>query len=212
MNNTCIDVNDTVSLDSLMRYVLPTVPALPNALGVDLLRDAYRELMMRSEMLSTIICLDTQKDVQDYEIKPPEGFVIHRVREVGYMDAWQSWQPSAHYWFPAYGVRFAMVGYDTIVLRDIPTYDEVGAYKLRAVVIPDECTTRIPREVSVAFGNGIGKGAAAEALSYPTRPWYNPQLSQNKRREFENSIRMAKNLQIDNRGAGNTDMRGRRWV
>lgn len=210
--NNCADLNDTVPLDSLMRYVLPTIPALPNALGVDLLRDAWRDMMARSEMLSTINTLTLQKDVVDYELTPPDGYVIHRVREVGYRDRWQRTQPTAQYWYTTYGVCYRVVGNNTIVLRDVPSRDEAEAFQVRLSVVPDECITRIPREVSIEYGKGIAAGAMAQALEYKTRPWYDPNLASKKQREYENAIRMAKNTQLDNRGAENQTMRGKRWV
>jgi hypothetical protein len=210
--NTCKDINDTVPIDSLMRYVLPSIPALPNALGVDLLRDAWRTLMERSEYLSQIIALDVQKDVDDYQITPPEGYVIHRIREVGYRGDWKTRRPQAHYWYTSYDVRYRVVGNDTLILRDVPTYDEENAFQIRASLVPDECVARIPREVSVEYGAVIGKGAVAQALNYMGRPWYNPNLAMQKQREFEIGIRMCKNTMLDNRGGADQNMRGRRWV
>lgn len=195
-----------------MRYVLPSIPGIPHALGVDLLRDAYREMMARSEMLSTIISLDVQNDVVDYELEPPEGYVIHRIRELGYKGNWQDYRPAVNYWYTYYDVRFKVVGNKTIILRDCPTADLLDAFQVRAVVVPDECAQRIPREVSTVYGAAIGKGALAQAYSYSGRQWFNPNLATFKQREFEIGIRMAKNTQLDNRGAANTDMRGRRWV
>lgn len=208
----CKDINDTVPLDSLMRYVLPSIPALPSSLGVDLLRDAYREMMARSEMLSTIISLDVQQDVVDYELVPPDGYSIHRIREIGYKGNWQDYRPAVNYWYTYYDVRFKVIGNTTIILRDCPTADSLDAFQIRAVVVPDECAQRIPREVSTVYGAAIAKGALAQAYDYAGRPWFNPNLGMKKQREFENGIRMAKNTQLENRGAANTDMRGRRWV
>lgn len=210
--NNCVDTNDTVALDSLMRYVLPTIPALPNALGVDLLRDAWRDMMARSESLSSIITIDVQKDVDDYEITPPDGYVVHRIREIGYRGDWKTRRPQAHYWYTTYDVAYRVVSNNTIILRDMPSRDEDGAFQLRASLVPDECITRIPREISIEYGSGIAKGALAQALMYRGRPWYDPELAKVKQREFENAIRMAKNTQLDNRGGADQNARGKRWV
>jgi hypothetical protein len=210
--NNCVDVNDTVPLDSLLRYVLPTIPALPNALGVDLLRDAWRDMMARTESLSSIINLDLQKDVDDYEITPPDGYVIHRIREVGYRGDFKTRRPQAHYWYTSYDVAYRVVSNNTIILRDMPSRDDPGAFQVRCALVPDECITRIPREVSIEYGKGIAAGAVAQALEYPTRPWYNPSLAAKKQKEYENAIRMAKNTTLDNRGGADQNMRGRRWV
>lgn len=209
--NNCIDINDTVPIDSLMRFVLPTVSSIPNALGVDLLRERFREFARRTEMLSIYPAIETQTDVTDYEIEAPDGYEIHKIREVNFKGGTVR-LPQADYWYTLYGVNFAVVSNNRVVLRDTPRRDGEETFDIIATVIPNECITRIPREISVPYGKAIAAGALADALLYKDKSWYDPGLSRKKELDFELGVNSGKNLQLDNRGAADPRMRGRRWV
>lgn len=207
--NTCVDFNDAVKLDSLLRHVLPTVNNLPYELGVGMLREAYIKFATETECLAAQLTYTPQKDVADYELTPPEGYEIYKVR-IGEPQRGCPGQ-SPHYWCYA-GERYYMVGNKTLVLESVPSHDATEQSAILVTVIPTECATRIPREISVPFGESIAKGALAEALLLKNKAWYDPNLSSLMQREFGRGIQRAKNLNLTNRGAMPTVARGKRWV
>lgn len=211
MTSPCADFNDTVKLDTLLRHVMPVVNNLPYELGLDLLRDAYREFAQRTQLLASMQEIVSQKDVGDYELEVPEGYDIYLIRDVGYTGQYVT-LPQANYWYTSLGTRFSIISNKYIVLKDIPSSDAQNPFSVIATVIPNECVTRIPREISVPYGSMIAKKATAQALYFKSKPWYDPNLAAKFEREFYVAVASGKALQLGNRGAADMRMKGRRWV
>lgn len=210
--NICTDLNDTVPLDSLLRHVIPTVNNLPYDLGVDLLRQAFTEFARRSEMLAANQEIFPQKDVEDYELIPPEGYEIYKIRSVGRGSSQPITQPNAHYWNTHWGIKFEVVSNKYVLMTESPNSDSDPAFYIVSTVIPNECMMRIPREVAVPFGARIAKGALAEALLYKNKPWYDPNLAVKMQREFDRGVASGGILNTMNRGGASMKARTRRWL
>lgn len=209
--NNCADFNDTVAIDSLLRHVMPVVNNIPYELGVDTLRQAFITFARRTSMLAVTLDIVPQTDVLDYELIAPDGYQIHMVRQAGYANCLVSCS-TVDYWFYCGGVCFCIVGNKTIVFKNTPSADSNGYFQVVATVVPTECVTRIPREVSNPFGIGIAKGALAEILLYKNKPWYDPELARRMQRDFSTAINAGTNLNLMNRGGSDMRARGRPWV
>ena len=209
--NNCIDFEDTVPLDSLLRHVLPTISNIPYELGVDLLRQAFTTFCRRTSMLAAEIQIVPQTDVVDYELTPPENYQVHIIRQAGFKQNFID-LPQPDFWYTCYGERFAIVGNKYIIFKTVPSANSMGFFQVVASVIPTECVTRIPREISVPFGQGIAKGALAEALLYKNKPWFDPGLSTKMMREFIAIISAGTSLNLMNRGGSSMAMRARPWA
>lgn len=211
MTSPCADFNDTVGLDTLLRHVMPVVNNIPYELGVDLLRNSFTKFCQKTQLLATLQNLMPQADVADYELVAPDGYDVYLIREAGYSGQYIT-LPQANYWYVSYGTRFSIVSNKYIILKDIPQADSLNPFCVITTLVPNECVKRIPREISVPYGNDIAKGAIAEALMFKNKSWYDPNLAGKFERDFNVAINSGKNLQITNRGAADMRMKGRRWV
>lgn len=211
MTSACADYNDTVELGSLLRYVNPTVNTLPYENGVQLLRQAYQDFARRTEILGARQDIVLQKDVSDYEITPPDGYEFYKARGLEWGAEYFS-MPNCDYWYTRWGARFAVIGTRYLLFRDTPSVDTtVEPFHFVFTVVPDECVTRIPREISVSFGEALGKRVLSEVLTYPNKSWTNPTLAMKKEREYNIAVQSARNLVLNNRGAASNTARTRRW-
>ncbi len=190
---------------------MPVINNIPYELGVDLLRDSFREFAQRTQLLASMQLITTQKDVEDYEMLAPDGYEIYLIRDAGYTGNYVT-LPQANYWYTSMGTRFSIVSNKYIVVKDIPSTDADTPFTVVMTLIPDECITRIPREISVPYGKLIAKGATAQALYFKNKPWYDPNLAGKMERDFNYGVNSGKNLQLTNRGASDMRMKGRRWV
>jgi hypothetical protein len=152
-----------------------------------------------------------QKGVSDYEIFPPEGYEFYKARGVERGSEFYA-MPDADYWYPMWGTELSVIGTKYVVFRNTPSRDEPEPYRFVYTVVPTECVTRVPREISLSFGDKIGKGVLAEVLRYTNKPWYNPSLADKMEKKYEIGVQSARNLVLSNRGAASRKARTRRWV
>jgi hypothetical protein len=211
MSSECADFNDMVQLDTLIRHIAPTVSNVPNELAVDLLRQYFTDFCRRTEFLTSAEDIIPQKDVTDYEITPPDGYEVHKVHTVSYGSENRT-TPTPNYWYPMWGMKFSVIGTKFLVLRDAPSRDSDTPFVVSFVVIPTECVTKIPREISVGYGRHIAKGALSEILLYKNKPWYDPTLSRKMEVDYHRGVQSARNLVLMNRGGTELKARGKRWV
>lgn len=211
MASNCADFNDTVALDTLLRHFSPVINNIPYELGVELLRQGFIEFCRRTEFLTSQQELQPQKDVSDYELVPPEGYDVFKVKGVGRGPEFMV-MPNVNYWYAGWGTNFYIIGTQYIVLRNSPSSDLDEPFAITMIVLPNECCVRIPREIAVAYGLTIAKHAIAAALLYKNKPWFDPNLSAKFERQFYNGVQSARNLVLMNRGAASTSARTRRWV
>lgn len=208
---SCVNFDDTVQLDTLLRHVTPTINNLPYELGVDLLRQAFTEFCRRTEILSSLQEVQPQKDVSDYELIPPEGYEVYKVKEVSRGSSTIS-TPNAHYWYSGWGMQFAVIGTKYVVLRNSPNNDSDPPFNISFTVLPNECVTQIPREISIPYGRQLGLQALSTVLKFKSKPWYDPGLAAKFERDYYNAVQSGINLNLMNRGGSNMEARTKRWV
>jgi hypothetical protein len=202
---------DDVRLESLLRMVTPTLNNIPYELALDLLRQSFTEFARRTKMLASTQSIQFQQDVLDYQLEAPEGYEIHSIRSAGYgNEIIHSVRPD--YWYSCGRRRFSVISNSTLVLGTAPSTDSDDTFTIVSTVIPNERVMRIPREVSVAYGECIADGALARALVYKNKSWYDPNLAQMKKRDYYRAMGSAAALSLADRVEGNMDARMRRWV
>ena len=207
-----VNTPDEVKLESLLRHVMPTINNLPYELGLELVRQAFTEFARKTQMLASQQYLDFQRGVVDYEITAPTGYFTHMVREVGSGSNTIVGSITPHSWYVCGRYRFSVIGNNVLMLSAAPSTDEAGAFAVLTTVIPNESIVTIPREVSVAYGKCIADGALAEALLIKSKPWYDPNLAQQKKRDFYRGVQSAGALALMNRTSGTMTARTPRWV
>lgn len=201
MSCACIRVDDdaNVPLEGLMRHVAMAIPELPYEVGMEQLRQAYIEFARVTGLLVSHQEILLQRDVTEYPLEAPEGYTIYGIMqhsdEYGYVR-----YPNAHRWFLYFGERVRMEGNHTLILDTAPSQDG-KTFKVALHLLPTECATDIPEEISTAYGRGIAKGAIAETLLLPGKSWSNPRLAATYAREFYVTKQSGRNLHLTNRGA-----------
>lgn len=194
-----VDTDQTDRLDSLLRHVAPIVPEVPYELAMDMLVQAYTEFARKTSLLVSHYKLPLQRDVREYLLEAPEGYEIYGILDASnYIDGYTVF-PNYNRWYIGWGDRFRMEGNSAIVFEDSPSQDREKHIALR--LLPTECATTIPREISVPYGKGIAMGALGDILDMPNKAWHNPRAAQAKKVEFYRTIQSGRNLQISNRGA-----------
>lgn len=201
-----VDQGETVSLDSLLRYVAPLIPEVPYAMALDMLRAAYTDFARKTKLLVSHQTLAIQKDVKNYFLEPPEGHEVFGVLQ--YLDKEYLYArfPTPNRWFYAWGQSFYLEGNRELVFVEAPSYD----YTDREIVlhlIPSPCATIIPSEIATPYGQGIAMGALADMLEIPNKPWSNVSLAQVKRRQYSIAVANGISAYMNNRGATSAVLR-----
>lgn len=192
------------SLEGLLRFVVPYT-GVPHDMALDMVRQAYIELVRRSNILIHEIELPIQKGVCDYELTAPDGYEVFAIKSPEHGQGYPPYDylfPTPDRWYMSWGCRYRIEGNQWIIFRDAPSSD-CGTYRRRVVVavLPTECTNTIPRELVASFGKGIAAGAKASAYTMVGQPWYNPTEARRSELEFNRTALSAKNLMLTNRGA-----------
>ncbi len=204
-----VDSSDTKQLDSLLRFVAPQVPQVPYEMALDMLRQAYTEFARKTQLLVAHADFPIQRGVRLYALEPPQGYEVFSVLR---MDGHHYRPiPDKDYWFVGWGTRFRVIGNSYVEFRDAPSQDG-GDCDLAMHLLPNECATTIPSEVSVPYGKGIAMGALADMLDMAGQPWYNPRAAAQKRLEFNRAALSGRELSISNRGATPAHMKRIRVV
>lgn len=187
-----------------MRFVSATIPDVPYEVGMAYLRQAYTEFAKRSSLLVSHQHTEMQRDVREYPLHAPEGYEIFGLLRYAGTHGYILY-PNAHRWFAYFGHDMQLVGNDRFVLRNAPSRDG-DTLEIVLHLIPTECADTIPSEISTPFGFGIAKGAMAELLGMPGKPWSDPRASERYRREFSITCMSGRNLHLTNRGATRVTM------
>lgn len=195
-----VDEGQLEPLEGLMRFVSPVIPEIPYEVGLEYLRQAFIDFGKKSRLLVSHQTLVLQRDVREYELEPPEGYMIYGImqrcpRTYGYILL-----PNAHRWFAYYGERLRIEGNNRLILEQAPSVDG-KQFELALHLIPTDCTDDIPEEINTPFGRGIAKGAIGELLDMPNKPWSNPRAADKYKREFAVVCMEGRNLHLTNRGA-----------
>lgn len=195
-----VDNAPTVELATVLRHIAPLVPEVPYEMALDMVQQAYVEFGRRSQLLVSHYTLPMQRGVKQYPLIPPKGYEIFAVSDIS--DAGNMYRsfPDAHHWFMGWGTRFTIVGNRWIEFVDAPSRDHY-ARSMAFHLLPAPHATDIPTEVATPYGKGISMGALADMLEMPNQPWYNPNLAQIKRREFNRTVLSARELATTNRGS-----------
>lgn len=203
-----VDQGETVSLESLLRYVAPLVPDVPHDMALDMLRTAYTEFARKTKLLVSHQSLPLQTGVKNYLLEAPEGHEVFGILQCQYNGYGYGYThfPTPNRWFYGWGQSFYLEGNRELVFVEAPSYD----YEDREIalhLIPSPCATTIPSEIATPYGHGIALGALAEMLEIPNKPWTNPRLAQIKRREYSIAIANGISLFMNNRGATSAMLR-----
>lgn len=190
-----VDKASTQPLATVLRHIAPLVPEIPYEMAVDILRQNYVEFARRSKLLVSHYSIKVQRGVKDYPLIPPAGYEIYAVSDRMYRPF-----PDVDYWHMGLGPRFHIIGNRVIEFTDAPSQDHY-VRDVALHLLPAQYATDIPDEVSTPFGKGISMGALADMLEMPNQPWFNPNLAQIKRREFNRTVLSARELAMTNRGS-----------
>lgn len=193
--------NNSVQLDTLLRHVMPIVPEVPHAMGLDRIRQAYTEFARRSGLLVAKIVQDYQGGVNDYAITPPDGYEIYGVMGLespgySFVDYWKGCN------YGLWNTRFDVIDNTSIYLHRASSIDIVDGLVIYATVLPSPCVTTIPASIATPYGKGIAAGAIADLLMVPNKAWTSPQIAAAHKMEFNRVVLSAKQLAETNRKAG----------
>ena len=192
---------DEVGLDSLLRHVVPLVPEVPHSMALDRVRQRYIEFARKSSLIVTRQYITLQKDVQDYTLTPPKGYEVFQVlgfQSVGYsfVDYWRGYRRGL------WGQDFEVVDNTTIKLSYAPSVDNPAGIEVILALLPTECATTVLKSIATPYGAGIAKGAVADLLLIPNKPWTNGGLASKYELEFNRVVQSARNLGETNRQTG----------
>lgn len=195
-----VDEGELVDLDSLMRFVSTVLPSVPYEVGLEYLRQAYIDFGRKTRLLASHQRIVLQRGVREYILTPPEGYQVfgllqHSGSRWGYMQL-----PSPHRWFTYFGHRTRMLGSDRLYLEEAPSTDG-HTLEIALHLLPTDCTSVIPQEISTPYGKGIAKGAVGELLEMPGKAWSDPRAASKYERDFHIACQSGLNLHLTNRGA-----------
>ena len=118
------------------------------------------------------------------------------------------WDPNMR---PGQPTRYAYIPHGQIAVDPVPK--QVYQLLVSAVVQPKtETVAQIPSECLSKYSNEIEAGALAYLLTIPGQPWYNPQLAQVYKREFQSAVANAKSDVQRNFQMGSQRVRPRGFV
>lgn len=192
---------ETVSLDSLLRHVIPLMPEIPHSMALDRVRQRYIEFARKSSLICTKLYITVQAGVTDYYLEPPEGYEIFQVLgfdSPGYsfVDYWRGSKRGM------WGTDFQVVDNTSLILNYVPSADRNEKLEVVVALLPSECATTLLKSISTPYGAGIAKGAVADLLMVPNKPWTNGGLASKYEIEFNRVVQSARNLAETNRQTG----------
>lgn len=193
-------VEQTVTVASLVRHMIPSCPSLPHDLAVDLVRQKYIEAARRSGLLTAVCEIPLQRDVRNYPLDVPEGYEVYAVHPTHHQPALHRATLSVDYWFLC-GYRFKVLHNDEIEFAASPGHDREEPMELTVIVVPSECVATMPTAISTPFGRGIAKGALADAMVIPNQAWTNPGIARGHELAYNRTVLDMRTLAITNRGA-----------
>lgn len=195
-----VDTDRSQPLEHLLRHVATIVPEIPHEAALDMLRQKYINFAERTSLLVAHQKLPIQKSVREYDLIPPDGYMVFGILNVDDLRNGYIKFPNVDRWFYSWGRRFELIGNETIRLHQEPTKDD-EEFRIALHLLPTECVDTIPNEIANPFGFGIAMGVVGHALSMPGKPWYNPQMARKQEVEFERAKLRGRNLFLTNRGA-----------
>lgn len=192
---------NTVSLDTLLRHVMPIVPDLPHAMALDRVRQAYIEFARRSGLIVGQLKQKYQAGVHDYPLIPPDGYEVYQVLGFGspgysFVDYWGGNN------YGLWNTRLDVIDNTTVYLHRAPSVDNEDGLCVYVALLPTSCVADIPVSIATPYGKGIASGALADILLIPNKPWTNPAIAGVHKLEFNRTVLAGKNLAQTNRKAG----------
>jgi hypothetical protein len=206
----------TVGYEKFLNEVLPFVPAVPEFVAINAIRNAAIEFCNETRYVQ----VDTDpftgvKGIPNYQIDTPT--------DTAFLDVIQGWyngsllipksvdELSSIYrslnWqtidgMPAYITRVIQ---PEIVLVPMPNATLPNALTLRIALSPTRDSTTIDARVWEHYAETIGKGARARLYTTPGQPYTNPGLGLQLKREF--TLEMARARRKTEKGLGRADVR-----
>lgn len=207
---TASDMTNMVPLDSLLRHIVPFVPKVPHAMGLDLLRQAYIRFALDTSILVQEIQITLQAGVKDYSLDVADGYELYQIKHIDYgcRDRYDYWQE----YFVFGRHRYQVVDNCRIILHDTPSQDEQAGLRVWAILTPSECVSTMPVSLSAPFGRGIAAGALADLLMIPDKPWTDLGVAGRFEAMYNRTLQKARNLADSNRQAGPLKMKPVRVV
>lgn len=193
-----VNIEDTVSLESLLRHVMPVIPKLPHSMALDMLRQAYIEFARRTGLLVVELTQDYQASVVDYYLEPPANYEVYSI--IGLKADWFSY---VDYWYFKSPMRwFNVIDNTHIELRSAPSRDIEDGLTIYVNVLPSECIDVIPKSIATPYGRGITQKVLSDAFCLPNKEWTSAELSRKHEMEFNRICLSGKQLSISNRKNG----------
>jgi hypothetical protein len=187
---------DPVPWSQLNPMVQISAPATPLNIIEHALRQSAAEFLSRTLALEVDMTTDLQAGVKDYDIRPPDGYRVHLVRQVcvghdgceveyrGMSRAPCGEMRCREYWFNPPGTL--LVGYESC--EDMP-----DGLLVRASIAPTQDSCYIDRDIYERYGEVIAEGALSRILIMPNTAWYNPPSAGIMLRRFGFGVNRAKN-------------------
>lgn len=195
---TTLDYMDNIPLNTLLRHVLPSVPQIPQAMALDLLRQKYIDFARRTRILSCEITQDYQAGVLDYYLEAPTDHEIYTIIGTPH----KGWN-GTYYWTSPFDV----VDNNGIRLHNAPSVDKVNGLCVQVTLLPKECISTIPRSISTPFGQKIARGVVADLLYLPNKEWTNAGLARKHELDYERMLLSARAISSSNRKVDNNTIK-----
>lgn len=204
INYTSTNFGDSSPIVTLLRFVIPYVPKVPQAMALDLLRQKYIDFCRRTRILGYEVVKNYQSGVTDYYLDAPKD---HNIYSIIGIEAGRY----GYYWYGyerlEYKSNFDVVDNNCIRLREVPAVDQRNGLKVAVTLLPDDCIDYMPNSIVSPFGRDIAKGVISDCLCIPNKDWTDINLSRKYELAYERMLLSARALATSNRKVGNNDIK-----
>lgn len=203
-----------MKLSDFHRFILPEVVGCPEPMVDQAILQTVYEFCDQSGAWDEFQDPQTiQADVVDYDLDPPAGGIVLRVREVWINDRLLEFSPTwevAH-WGNQKGdpIRYN-AAVDRSQIRVFPAPNATGGQlKVRAVYAPSLSATTLPDFLIQRYAEGIASGVKAKLMLMSGAVWSSPQLGAYYRDVFTSSMVNARIESMHERVEGSLRVRHR---
>lgn len=203
MSTPCVLVSecDMIELDAFLPELQLAFQALPDEIAGHYTREAAIEFCTRTGIVQQELTIDLQCNVQDVLVESLCESL--RVDIILTVDGHRRNAADLFRLSCGCGVSGARFVPPNILMLDRkPTMDRPGGLHLRVGVVPIRDACEVPRDLYERFHPAIIKGAKSMLYFLKNQDWYDPQLAQEFKRQFDAAIAAAKIDQMLNYSRG----------